>query len=140
MVVPSGYLESPCLYDKPILYPDHVLYLFGLQYSKILSDINRNIKLPEDNKLKHVCIILKLIMDCDFRVGNDEYMKQNNSYGVSTLKTKHVIIRGDKVTIDFIGKKSVRNVCVVKDKTIKKHLKKQKKTLKKITPREFSRN
>ena len=115
----------------------HGLYLFGLQYSKILSDINRNIKLPEDNKLKHVCIILKLIMDCDFRVGNDEYMKQNNSYGVSTLKSKHVIVSGDKVTIDFIGKKSVRNVCQVKDKTIKKHLKKQKKTLKK-TARIFS--
>ena len=70
-------------------------------------------------------------MDCDFRVGNDEYIKQNNSYGVSTLKSKHVIVSGDKVTIDFIGKKSVRNVCQVKDKTIKKHLKKQKKTLKK---------
>ena len=85
----------------------HGLYLFGLQYSKILSDINRNIKLPEDNKLKHVCIILKLIMDCDFRVGNDEYMKQNNSYGVSTLKTKHIIVKKGEVVIDFIAMKVV---------------------------------
>lgn len=106
------------------------LYLFGLQYSKILNDINKNIKLSEDNKLKHVCMILKLIMDCDFRVGNDEYMKQNNSYGVTTLKNKHVLVDKDKVTIDFIGKKSVRNVCSVKNKTIKNHLKKKKKTLK----------
>jgi len=106
------------------------LYLFGLQYNKIISDINKNIKLPEDNKLKHVCMILKLIMDCNFRVGNDEYMKQNNSYGVSTLKNKHVLVKGDNVTIDFIGKKSVRNICSVKNKTIKKHLKKKKKTLK----------
>ena len=106
------------------------LYLFGLQYNKIVADINKNIKLPEDNKLKHVCMILKLIMDCDFRVGNDEYMKQNNSYGVSTLKNKHVLVKGDSVTIDFIGKKSVRNTCSVKNKTMKKHLKKNKKTLK----------
>ena len=69
-------------------------------------------------------------MDCDFRVGNDEYLKQNNSYGVTTLKTKHVLINKDKVTIDFIGKKSVRNVCPVENKTIKKHLKKKKKTFK----------
>jgi len=75
-------------------------------------------------------MILKLIMDCDFRVGNDEYMKQNNSYGVSTLKNKHVLIKGDSVIIDFIGKKSVRNICRVKDKTIKKHLIKRKKTMK----------
>jgi len=106
------------------------LYLFGIQYDKIVRDINKNIKLSQDNKLKHVCMILKLIMDCDFRVGNDEYMKQNNSYGVSTLKNKHVLIKGDSVTIDFIGKKSVRNVCRVKDRTIKNHLKKRKKTMK----------
>ena len=107
------------------------LYLFGLQYNKIVKDINKNIKLSEDNKLKYVCMVLKLIMDCDFRVGNDEYMKQNNSYGVSTLKNKHVLVKGDSVTIDFIGKKGVRNVCQVKDKTIKRHLKKNKKTHKK---------
>ena len=106
------------------------LYLFGLQYNKILKDINRNIKLNEDNKLKHVCMVLKLIIDCNFRVGNDEYMKQNNSYGVSTLKSNHIIINKGKVTIDFIGKKSVRNVCQVKDKTTKKHLTLKKKTLK----------
>ena len=106
------------------------LYLFGIQYNKILKDINRNIKLNEDNKLKHVCMILKLIIDCNFRVGNDEYMKQNNSYGVSTLKSNHIIINKGKVTIDFIGKKSVRNVCQVKDRTIKKHLTLKKKTLK----------
>ena len=75
-------------------------------------------------------MILKLIMDCDFRVGNDEYMKQNNSYGVTTLKNKHVSVKGDSVTIDFIGKKGVRNMCQVKDKTIKRHLKKHKKTQK----------
>ena len=56
-------------------------------------------------------MILKLIMDCDFRVGNDEYMKKNNSYGVSTLRMKHVLVKGDDITIDFIGKKGVRNVC-----------------------------
>ena len=106
------------------------LYLFGLQYDKIVRDINKNIKQRNDNKLKYVCMILKLIMDCDFRVGNDEYMKKNNSYGVSTLRLKHVLVKGDDITIDFIGKKGVRNICQVKDKTIKRHLKKRKKTMK----------
>ena len=97
------------------------LYLFGLQYGKIVRDINKNIKQRNDNKLKYVCMILKLIMDCDFRVGNDEYMKKNNSYGVSTLRMKHVLVKGDDITIDFIGKKGVRNTCKVKDKTIKRN-------------------
>ena len=107
------------------------LYLFGLQYKRISTDINKNLKLDPNEKPKQVAMILKLIMDCDFRVGNDEYLKQNNSYGVSTLKNKHILINKDKVTIDFIGKKSVRNICDVNNKTIKKHLKTKKKTLKK---------
>jgi len=107
------------------------LYLFGLQYKRIITDINKNLKLDSNEKLKQVVMILKLIMDCDFRVGNDEYLKQNNSYGASTLKNKHILVNRDKVTIDFIGKKSVRNTCDVNNKTIKKHLKTKKKTLKK---------
>jgi len=106
------------------------LYLFGLQYKKINADINKNLKLDSNEKLKQVSMILKLIMDCDFRVGNDEYLRQNNSYGVSTLKNKHILVNKDKVTIDFIGKKSVRNTCDVNNKTIKKHLKTKKKTIK----------
>ena len=106
------------------------LYLFGLQYKRINADINKNLKLDSNEKLKQVSMILKLIMDCDFRVGNDEYLKRNNSYGVSTLKNKHILVNRDKVTIDFIGKKSVRNTCDVNNKTIKKHLKSKKKTLK----------
>ena len=106
------------------------LYLFGLQYKKINADINKNLKLDSNEKLKQVSMILKLIMDCDFRVGNDEYLRQNNSYGVSTLKNKHILVNKDKVTIDFIGKKSVRNTCDVNNKTIKKHLKIKKKTIK----------
>ena len=126
----AQYIYNKKFVEKMKKQKFYNLYLFGLQYNKIINDINKNIKLPEDNKLKHICIILKLIIDCNFRVGNDEYMKQNNSYGVTTLKSKHILVNKDKVTIDFIGKKSVRNICSVDNKTIKRHLKKKKKTLK----------
>ena len=126
----AQYIYNKKFVEKMKKQKFYNLYLFGLQYNKIINDINKNIKLSEDNKLKHICIILKLIIDCNFRVGNDEYMKQNNSYGVTTLKSKHILVNKDKVTIDFIGKKSVRNICSVDNKTIKRHLKKKKKTLK----------
>jgi len=126
----AQYIYNKKFVEKMKKQKFYNLYLFGLQYNKIINDINKNIKLLEDNKLKHICIILKLIIDCNFRVGNDEYMKQNNSYGVTTLKSKHILVNKDKVTIDFIGKKSVRNICSVDNKTIKRHLKKKKKTLK----------
>ena len=46
-------------------------------------------------------------------------MKKNNSYGVSTLRMKHVLVKGDDITIDFMSKKGVSNTYKVKDKTIK---------------------
>ena len=38
------------------------LYLFGLQYKKINTDINKNLKLDSNEKLKQVSMILKLIL------------------------------------------------------------------------------
>ena len=31
-----------------------------------------------------------IIIDCNFRVGNDKYTRDNKSYGVSTLENKHI--------------------------------------------------
>ncbi|MCE3256205.1 MAG: putative topoisomerase [Nitrobacter vulgaris] len=38
------------------------------------------------------------------RVGNDDYAKQNNSYGLTTLKTRHVTVGGNEVRFRFTGK------------------------------------
>ena len=38
------------------------------------------------------------------RVGNDDYAKQNNSYGLTTLKTRHVAVDGNEVRFRFTGK------------------------------------
>ena len=38
------------------------------------------------SKEKQIAIILKLIMDCNFRVGNEKYKKENKSFGVTTLQ------------------------------------------------------
>ena len=82
-----------------------------------------------DNKEKQIATILKIIMDCNFRIGNDKYTKDNNSYGVSTLENQHIKIKNNKVIIDFIGKKGVRNECEIKNKKIIRTLKAKKKLL-----------
>lgn len=38
------------------------------------------------------------------RVGNDDYAKQNNSYGLTTLKNRHVAVDGNEVRFRFTGK------------------------------------
>ena len=104
---------------------------FGKDFSKIDKKINDDLFSVKDSKEKQIAIILRLIMDCHFRIGNERYSKKYKSYGTTTLENKHIKVKKNEVIIDFIGKKKVRNVCTVKNKKIIKTLKEKKKTLSK---------
>jgi len=107
------------------------MYDFGLKFKEINRVINSDLYSFSDSKEKQISLILKLIMDCNFRVGNEKYCKENNSFGVTTLQKKHIKIKDNKVTIDFNGKKNVRNTCTIRNKKLVKTLKQKKRTLNK---------
>tara|TARA_Y100000389_G_scaffold195452_2_gene226888 strand:- start:212 stop:1213 length:1002 start_codon:yes stop_codon:yes gene_type:complete len=109
---------------------NHMAY-FGKKFHKINHKINEDLYSVKDSKEKQIAMILKLIMECHFRVGSDRYYKENKSYGTTTLEKKHIKIKTGVVEIDFIGKKKVRNRCTIKNKKIIKNLKEKKRTLKK---------
>ena len=121
--------------------PDHIqtatdnkyksLIEFGNNYKCIMNRINKDMSTFEDSKKKQVAMILKVIDECNFRVGNEKYAKENNSFGVCTLENKHIKVGSSGVTIDFIGKEGVRNTCRVKNKRLSKNLRTKKKILNK---------
>ena len=102
---------------------------FGNNYKCIMNRINKDMITFEDSKKKQVAMILKTIDECNFRVGNEKYTKENKSFGVCTLENQHVKIGKSGVTIDFIGKEGVRNTCRVKNKRLIKNLRTKKKIL-----------
>ena len=104
---------------------------FGESYKKIMKQINKDLYTEGDSKQKQIAFILKLVIDCCFRIGNDKYMKENKSYGVSTLLSEHVKVSGENIMIDFKGKKGVQNRCKFRHKKLSKELRRKKKTLKK---------
>ena len=106
----------------------HMIH-FGESYKKIIKQINKDLYTERDSKNKQIAAVLKIIINCNFRIGNDKYSKENQSYGVTTLENRHVKINKDTVSIDFIGKKGVRNTCKIKNKKLTKNLKLKKKTL-----------
>jgi len=105
------------------------LIKFGKNLSKILKKIENDYKSKADSKDKQIAMILKIIMDCNFRIGNDKYTKENNSFGVSTLLAKH-IKTNNGVTVDFVGKKGVQNTCKIENSKMKINLKTKKKKYK----------
>jgi len=63
--------------------------------------------------------IVALIGQGWFRVGSDKYQKENNTFGITTMRKSHVTILGDTVIFEYKGKRSItqRNVVVAKDLT-----------------------
>ena len=102
---------------------------FGMSYKKIINQINKDLYTEGDNKNKQIAMILKLVIDCCFRIGNDKYTRENKSYGVSTLLSDHVKVTSDNIKISFNGKKGVENTCSFKDKKLSRELKRKKRTL-----------
>tara|TARA_B110000483_G_scaffold53789_1_gene66996 strand:- start:407 stop:1261 length:855 start_codon:yes stop_codon:yes gene_type:complete len=116
---------------KQVIYhPKYILSQNNIKFQKIKQSIKYFSRLKR--KIKHdingedinkICaIIITLIIDCGFRIGNKKYEIDNNSYGLTTLKKKHIFIENKFIKIDFIGKKNVRNVAICKNKEIYKFL------------------
>jgi DNA topoisomerase-1 len=75
----------------------------------IKNQINKDIQSKDEN-IRDIAIIIYIIIYCGFRVGNKSYEKSNGSFGVTTIRYKHLKISKGCVYFDFIGKKGVRNI------------------------------
>jgi DNA topoisomerase I len=79
-----------------------------LEFSKALPKIRKKIesdlKKKELPREKVLAIVVKLIEFTRIRIGNKEYTRLNQSYGLTTLRNKHVTIKGKHVIFKFRGK------------------------------------
>lgn len=116
----SQYIYNPKYVEKQSKNKYCNLIKFGKKLPKIRAEVDKMIR---SNKLltkeKMIGLILRIIMQCNFRVGNDIYKKKHSSYGVSTIENKHIKFKGsNKAEISFIGKKGVLNECLVSNSTL----------------------
>jgi DNA topoisomerase I len=70
--------------------------------------------------------LIALLDLTSIRVGNEEYVRENDSYGLATLRTRHVTIKGQRATLRFRGKSGLRRETVVDDKRLVRLLKQLK--------------
>ena len=96
------------------------LYDFGLALPLIRKQIaqdlaHRNLDLP-----KVLATVVSLMQCTCIRIGNSTYEKQNGSFGLTTLKDQHVLIKGSKMKFAFKGKKGVYHEITTKNKKLAK--------------------
>ena len=71
---------------------------------KIRARVERDLSLPHLTREKVLATVVRLLECTGIRVGNDEYVKANHSYGLTTLRDQHVEISGSTLRFEFRGK------------------------------------
>jgi len=80
---------------------------FGLSLPKIRNRVRYDMEGGKLDKRKVLATIVWLLEHTFVRIGNEEYSKENESYGLTTLRDKHVRVSGDRIKFQFVGKSGV---------------------------------
>jgi len=83
------------------------LLRFGVVLPKLRRRVAKDLSLPGLPRAKVMATIVKLLETTFIRIGNDEYVKQNRSFGLTTLRNKHVKVKGSKIRFRFRGKSGI---------------------------------
>jgi DNA topoisomerase-1 len=81
---------------------------------RVKEDLGRQ-GLPRE---KVLAAIVNLMEQTHIRVGNTEYVKENGSYGLTTMRNKHVEVNGSEVTFSFRGKSKRQHTVSLHDRRL----------------------
>src|SRR6185437_7230899 len=79
----------------------HRMMQFARVLPKVRRRVERDLARPKLPREKVLAALVKILETGLIRVGNDEYEKQNHSYGLTTLKDRHAKVSGAKVRFRF---------------------------------------
>ena len=95
-----------------------------VQFAKALPNIRRRVvqdlKLPGLPRRKVLATIVRLLERTFIRIGNEEYARENKSFGLTTLKNRHVKVRGAQMRFRFRGKSKRQHEVDVTDRRVAK--------------------
>src|SRR5438093_4402033 len=93
---------------------------FGKALPKIGKRVQEDLALPGLPRNKVLATIVQLLQRSLIRVGNEEYARENKSFGLTTMKDRHVDVRGAKLHFRFRGKSGRPHEIAVTDRRIAK--------------------
>ncbi|MGA7881979.1 MAG: hypothetical protein WCD63_14040 [Terrimicrobiaceae bacterium] len=80
------------------------LSVFARALPRIRSKVRRDLRLPGISRQKVLATVVRLLDKTLIRVGNDEYARENRSYGLTTLRNHHASVHGSTILFSFRGK------------------------------------
>ncbi|MFT3775954.1 MAG: DNA topoisomerase IB [Minicystis sp.] len=93
----------------------HRMIAFGHALATIREETEKALDLPGLSREKVLATVVRLLDWTHIRVGNDEYARENGSFGLTTMRDHHVAFHGDVMHFRFRGKSGKTRVVDVRD-------------------------
>ena len=93
---------------------DHMLQFAGALPS-LRARVGEDLSRPRPDKRRVLAAAVRLLDLGFFRIGSESYAEQNGSYGLATIKRRHVTVRDDTVQFNYVAKGGKRRVQQVRD-------------------------
>ena len=94
------------------------LLAFAEVLPRMREAVERDLRLPGLPRKKVLATVVRLLEWTCIRVGNEEYARNNKSFGLTTLKDQHVEVSGSQIRFEFRGKSGKAHACDVTDRRL----------------------
>ncbi len=91
---------------------------FAQTIPKMRATVARHLRQPGLTRERVLASVLRILSTCYMRPGSEVYASENGSYGIATLRRKHVNVKGEVIEFDFPGKSGVRQHRELHDKQV----------------------
>jgi DNA topoisomerase IB len=93
---------------------DRMLEL-GERLPALRSRVAFHLRGEELSRQRVLAAAVRLLDTAAFRIGGEEYAEENDTYGLASLRRRHLQVRGTEMVFDFPAKLGVRRLAVVRD-------------------------
>lgn len=93
---------------------------FAEALPKLRATVASQLRQEGLGKERVMASILRILSTCFMRPGSQVYASENGSFGIATLRPKHVKVKGDVIEFDFPGKSGVQQTRQLKDRQVAK--------------------
>ena len=100
---------------------------FAQELPKLREQVERDLRRRRISRERVLACAVRLLDRGLFRIGSESYAEENETYGLATMRKRHVEVDGDRVVFDYEAKGGKRRVQVVGDRTIASLVRKLRK-------------
>jgi DNA topoisomerase-1 len=97
---------------------------FAKAIPQMRATVARHLRQPGLTRERVLAAVLRILSTCYMRPGSEVYASEHGSYGIATLRRKHVSVKGEVIEFDFPGKSGVRQQRQLRDRQVARVIRK----------------